>query len=261
MSDDPSGLSSQREVKRRVFHLRTLVPNLVTVLSLVAGLSSIRFAVEENYHLAVIMILLAGLLDGLDGRVARLLKGETSFGAELDSLADFVNFGVAPAILIYLWGLQGSNLGNFGWLAALILAICCGLRLARFNVMLESPDKPDWGKDFFTGVPAPLVGALALLPMFLGFQGITFPKDYPLITAIYLGGVGFLAVSQIPTFSFKRAKIRRQSILPALIAMAIFGTILLSNPWLAMTLVDVGYLALIPLSMRAHRKRIKSITL
>ncbi|MGO1117098.1 CDP-alcohol phosphatidyltransferase family protein [Rhodovibrionaceae bacterium A322] len=250
-----------RHGKRKVLHLRTVVPNLVTVLSLVAGLTSIRFAVEESYRLAVVMILLAGLLDGLDGRVARLLKGETSFGAELDSLADFVNFGVAPAILVYLWALQGSSLGHFGWLASLILAICCGLRLARFNVMLDDPDKPEWSKDFFTGVPAPLVGALALLPIFLGFQDITFARDYPLITAIYLGIVGFLAVSQIPTFSFKRAKIRRQSILPALIIVAVFGTILLSNPWLAMTLVDIGYLAIIPLSIRAYRKRINSITL
>src|SRR5437762_5676474 len=160
--------------KRRRFRavpVRTMVPNLITLLALCAGLTAIRLAVEGKLEWALGAIVFAALLDGIDGRVARLLKGTSRFGAELDSLADFVNFGVAPGLILYFWTLH--ELGNFGWIAALVFAICAGLRLARFNVMIDDPNKPVWAGNFFTGIPAPAGAITVLLPIYLSFLGIS----------------------------------------------------------------------------------------
>ena len=230
--------------KKPRLSIRQLIPSLVTLLALCAGLTSMRMGIEGRYGMAVIMILLAAFLDGIDGRVARLLRGTTRFGAELDSLADFVNFGVAPALLVYVALLQGS--GPAGWLAAMILAICCGLRLARFNVTSSDKSKPAWMGAFFTGVPAPAAGALALLIV----------HELPLLVAAYLIVVGLLAVSAIPTFSLKRARVRREWVLPLLIVFAAFIGLLLTNPWLAMTLANLLYLSMLPVSYRAYRKQL-----
>jgi CDP-diacylglycerol--serine O-phosphatidyltransferase len=239
--------------KKPKLSIRQLIPSMVTVLALCAGLTSMRFGIEGRYGLAVIMILLAGFLDGLDGRVARLLRGTTRFGAELDSLADFVNFGVAPALLVYVALLEGS--GPAGWLSAMILAICCGLRLARFNVMSGDKSKPAWMGAYFVGVPAPAAGALALLPLFLDFLGLKLVHDLPFLVAVYLILIGLLAVSAIPTFSLKKASVKREWVLPLFIVFAAFVGLLLTNPWLAMSLASLLYLSLLPVSYRAFKRK------
>src|SRR5205807_3374386 len=166
---DPRRLEGRRP-RFRLIPVRTLLPNLITLLALCAGLTAIRLAVEDKLEWAVAAIVFAALLDGIDGRVARMIKGTSRFGAELDSLADFVNFGVAPGLILYHWGL--SPLGNLGWIAAMVFAICAGLRLARFNVQIEDPGRPHWAGNFFTGMPAPAGAITVLLPMYLGFLGL-----------------------------------------------------------------------------------------
>src|SRR3989440_5235660 len=160
----------RKRARFRFIPVRTLLPNLITLLALCAGLTAIRLAVEDKLEWAVAAIVFAAMLDGVDGRVARLLKGTSRFGAELDSLADFVNFGVAPALMLYFWDLQ--ELGHAGWIAAMVLAICAGLRLARFNVMIEDPNRPPWAGNFFVGMPAPAGAITALLPIYVYFLGV-----------------------------------------------------------------------------------------
>src|ERR671931_1083978 len=164
--DRPEG----KRPRFRLIPVRTLLPNLITLLALCAGLTAIRLAVEEKLEWAVAAIVFAALLDGIDGRVARLLKGTSRFGAELDSLADFVNFGVAPALILYVWGLH--ELKSAGWIAALVFAICAGLRLARFNVQIDDPNRPAWAANFFTGMPAPAGAITVLLPIYVHLLGI-----------------------------------------------------------------------------------------
>src|SRR5476649_1074110 len=163
----------------RPIPVRTLVPNLITLLALCAGLTAIRLAVEQKLEWALAAIVFAALLDGIDGRIARLLKGTSRFGAELDSLADFVNFGVAPALILYFWGLH--ELKSAGWIAAIVFAICAALRLARFNVMIDDPNKPTWAGNFFTGIPAPAGAITVLLPIYLYFLGVSVPVVITLI--------------------------------------------------------------------------------
>src|SRR5450432_4561608 len=166
---DPNPPPRRRRFK--AIPVRTLVPNVITLLALCAGLTAIRLAVEDKLEWAVAAIVFAALLDGIDGRVARMLKGTSRFGAELDSLADFVNFGVAPALILYFWGLQ--ELKSAGWIAALVFAICAALRLARFNVMIEDPDRPAWAGNYFVGMPAPAGAITVLLPIYLNFLGVS----------------------------------------------------------------------------------------
>src|SRR6266568_1509000 len=161
------------EMRRRRFRpipVRMLVPNVITLLAICAGLTAIRLSTEGRMELAVAAIVFAAVLDGLDGRVARMIKGQSKFGAELDSLADFVNFGVAPGLILYFWQLH--QLGNVGWITAMVFAICAGLRLARFNVAIEDPNRPAWAGDFFTGVPAPAGAITVLLPIYLSLLGL-----------------------------------------------------------------------------------------
>src|SRR5216683_8359869 len=166
---DPAPPPFRRRFK--AIPVRTLLPNLITLLALCAGLTAIRLAVEDKLDFALAAIVFAALLDGIDGRIARLLKGTSRFGAELDSLADFVNFGVAPALILYFWGLH--DLKSAGWIAAMVFAICAGLRLARFNVMIDDPNKPVWAGNFFTGIPAPAGAITVLLPIYLNFLGVS----------------------------------------------------------------------------------------
>src|SRR6202795_830175 len=179
--------------KRRRFRaipVRTLVPNLITLLALCAGLTAIRLSVEERLEWAVVAIVFAALLDGVDGRVARMLKGTSRFGAELDSLADFVNFGVAPALILYFWGLH--ELKSAGWIAAMVFAICAALRLARFNVMIEDPNRPAWAANFFVGVPAPAGAITVLLPIYVQFLGLPHLDFVVPVTFLYTLGIAFL---------------------------------------------------------------------
>lgn len=235
--------------------INTVIPNILTLLALCAGLTSIRFGLHEKWEPAVISIVVAAILDGLDGRVARLLQGTSKFGAELDSLSDFVSFGVAPAMLLYLWTMQGA--GGFGWAMVLLFAVCCALRLARFNTMLGQADLPPYAYNFFTGVPAPAAAGLVLLPMVASFE---FGRDFfgrPSVVAVFLMGVAFLMVSTIPTFSFKKARIPNAWVLPTLLVVGLLAAFMVTEPWLTLFAVGTLYLAMIPVSVRSFR-RLKS---
>lgn len=257
------GFANRRTRTFGPVHIRTLIPNALTVLALCAGLTAIRFGLESRFDLAVAAILVASILDGLDGRVARLLQGSTRFGAELDSLTDFVNFGVAPVILIYLWSLH--DIGGIGWIAVLGFAICCALRLARFNVALEDPDKPAWTANYFVGVPAPAGAGLVMMPLYLSFLGWDQLVQYPLLIAIHCIAVAFLMVSQVPTFSGKRTglRIKREMVMPILLLVAFAAAVIMSYPWEAFTVLGAIYLALIPVSVwryNHHKKRTSRTT-
>lgn len=237
-----------------IFPLRSLVPNAITVLAICAGMSAMRFAILGRWEGAVLAILIAGVLDGLDGRVARLLKGTSRFGAELDSLSDIVSFGVAPAVILYSWTLR--DVKGVGWLLALIFTISMALRLARFNTMSQSNTQNDEEKrDYFTGIPAPAAAALALWPMILYFlTDVDFFKN-PVFCVVYLGVVAALTVSKLPTFSFKKMTIRREYVLLYLLGIAIFATLLVTHVWATMSIVGLLYSASIPLAFVHHRRR------
>ena len=235
--------------------VRYLLPNLITLLALCSGVTAIRLGIEGRYELAVAAVIFAVVLDAVDGRLARFLKGTSRFGAELDSLADFVNFGVAPALLIYLWSLNA--LKTAGWVIALILAICCALRLARFNVALDDPHKPQWSVGFFTGAPAPAGAGLALLPMYVGFLGVIEDgHDFALVIGPYIVIVALLMVSRIPTYSGKNlgSWIAREMVLPVLGLAAFSVIMLIAYPWEFLTVMAIAYLVLIPASIRSYRK-------
>src|SRR5882724_841607 len=243
--------------KRRRFRfvpVRTLVPNLITLLALCAGLTGIRLAIEGKLEWAVAAIVFAALLDGVDGRVARMLKGTSRFGAELDSLADFVNFGVAPALLLYFWSLQ--DLGNAGWIAAMVFAICTGLRLARFNVMIDDPNKPAWAGKFFTGVPAPAGAITVLLPLYVFFLGMPRLGFVAPVTLVYTLAIAFLMVSRLPVFSGKRVgkRIAPEMVLPVFVGVVLFFALLISYPWPVLTIGTVLYLASLPLGSFSYRE-------
>ena len=189
-----------KKPKRKRFQglsINRMIPNMLTLMALSAGLTGIRFALDGRWEHAALAIVAAGILDALDGRIARLLKGSSKFGAELDSLSDFVCFGVSPGIILYLWTMRDA--GKLGWVLVMLFAICCGLRLARFNVMMEDPDIPAWKNRFFTGIPAPMGGGLVLLPMVFSFQA---GEDYfrqPWVAGVFLLALAGMMVSTIPT--------------------------------------------------------------
>jgi len=243
------------EPPRRRFQavpMRVLLPNLVTLLALCAGLTGIRMAIEGRLELALGAIVLAAVLDGLDGRLARLLQGTSRFGAELDSLSDFVCFGVAPGLVLYMWGLE--TLGSVGWIAALAFAICAALRLARFNVMLEDPNKPPFASDFFTGVPAPAGAICVLLPVYLELIGLPRLVASPAVAAAYCLAVALLMVSKVPAFSGKRlgARVPRDKVMPLFVCVVLFVAVLVTWPWTVLSVICIGYLAALPFSAMRH---------
>jgi CDP-diacylglycerol---serine O-phosphatidyltransferase len=252
---DPEG----DEPRRRRFKpipLRMLLPNMITLLSLCLGLTGIRMALEDRLELAIGAIVLAAILDGLDGRIARLLQSSTRFGAELDSLADFVCFGVVPGIILYRWGL--GDFKNVGWIATLVFAMCAALRLARFNVMLEDPSRPDYAANFFVGVPAPAAALVVMLPAYLEFVGL--PQSFPLtlFALFYVLAIALLMVSRIPTWSGKKfgASVPRDYVLPMFVAVVLLVALLISFPWELLTFGSIAYLAAIPFAY-AHYKRLE----
>jgi CDP-diacylglycerol--serine O-phosphatidyltransferase len=232
--------------------INRLIPNILTLLALCAGLTSIRFGLHGAWEKAVLSIILAGILDGLDGRVARLLQGTSKFGAELDSLSDFVSFGVAPAMLLYFWTMQGA--GGLGWAIVLLYTVCCGLRLARFNTMLGQADLPPYAYNFFTGVPAPAAAGVVLLPMVASFEFGRGFFDRPTVVAVFLLGVAFLMVSTIPTFSFKKVRIPNAWVLPILLIIGLLAAFLVTEPWKTLAVIGAGYVAMIPFSVRSFRR-------
>jgi CDP-diacylglycerol---serine O-phosphatidyltransferase len=247
----------ERRFRRRLFFrsrnipVRLLVPNFFTLLSLCAGVTAIR------YDLAVALIAVAGLLDGIDGRVARALKASSRFGAELDSLADFVNFGVAPAILVYTWGLGG--LKGLGWIAVLVFSCAMGLRLARFNSTIDVA-KPQWQSHYFTGMPAPAGAITVLLPLYVHELGLVDVRAYPAAIALYTFLLACLLVSTLPTFSGKSAggRIPRELVPPVLIAVATIVGMLVTYTYPTLTVITLAYLALIPWSVHRFRAQLRA---
>ncbi|MEM9472162.1 MAG: phosphatidylcholine/phosphatidylserine synthase [Pseudomonadota bacterium] len=254
-SEEPAYSGEQR---LRQIPVRYLVPNIVTLLALCSGVTAIRLGIEGRFELAVACVILATVLDALDGRIARALKGSSKFGAELDSLADFVNFGVAPGLLIYMWSL--SALKNLGWIVALALAMCCALRLARFNVALEDPDRPAWKINYFTGVNAPAGAMLAMLPMYMGFLDL-LPQGSEIahFVLIYIALIAFSMVSRVPTFSGKGiGRVRREWVLPILAAVTIIAALLVTFTWEVVTFAAFAYIAAIPVSVVSYVRQKKA---
>ncbi len=237
--------------------VRMLVPNFFTLLGLCAGLTSIRMSIEGRYDLALAAIVFAALLDGVDGRVARLLKASSRFGAELDSLADFVNFGVAPALMIFIWGL--GDLKSFGWIAVMIFALSSALRLARFNVMIDE-DKPRWQKDYFTGMPTPAAAIVVLLPVYLAAIGFDLRDALWMknIVIIYTLVIAFLMVSNIPTYSGKLLgeRISRELVMPIFILAVLFVAMLVTYPHETLAGTTIFYLAMIPVGWRRFQRNL-----
>jgi CDP-diacylglycerol--serine O-phosphatidyltransferase len=215
------------------------------------GLTGIRLAFEGKLELALYAIIFAAALDGIDGRLARLLKGQSKFGAELDSLADFMNFGCAPALYLYLWGLK--DLGNVGWIAAMVFAICAALRLARFNVMIDDPNKPAWAGNFFTGVPAPAGALVVLLPIYINMLGLF--KTPAGIVLVYTLAIAGLMVSRLPVFSGKRVgqRVPPEMLLPVFVVIVLFFALLISYPWEVLTIGTLCYLAALPFGWMSYR--------
>jgi len=233
----------------RTFTPNHLLPNALTVLALCAGLTAMRFGLNGEWRPAVISIVVAAILDSLDGRIARLLNAQSRFGAELDSLADVISFGVAPAVVLYLWVMAGA--GNLGWGAALIFAVCMALRLARFNSALDI-EPPAYAKSFFTGVPAPAGAGLALLPMVGSFELGEGWLDRPLFVAAWTVMVAFLLISRIPTFSFKTVRVPQWAVAPVLLAIGVVGMAITTAPWPTLAVLGLAYLCTIPVSLYSY---------
>ena len=233
--------------------VRMLAPNFVTVVALCAGLTAIRMAFEDRYGLALAAIVFAAILDGIDGRLARLLKGTSRFGAELDSLSDFVNFGVAPALILYFWGLHDLKSG--GWIAAMAFAICASLRLARFNVMSEDPDRPAWAANFFVGVPAPAGAIIVLLPIYAAFLGLPRSQLLTWVTLVYTLVIAWLLVSRLPVFSGKRigTRVPPEMVGPVVMVLVLSVALLIAYPWILLTLGTLAYLVTLPFGWLSYR--------
>jgi CDP-diacylglycerol--serine O-phosphatidyltransferase len=251
----------QPEPRRRAFRpipIRTLVPNVITLLALCAGLTAIRIAAEGRYDLALAAIVFAAILDGVDGRIARMIKGTSRFGAELDSLADFVNFGVAPALILYFWGLH--ELKAVGWIAAIVFAICAGLRLARFNVMIEDPNRPAWAANYFVGMPAPAGAITVLLPIYMYFLGLPRQGILPPIVTAYTLAIAFLMISRLPVYSGKKlgTRVPPDMVLPAFVFVVLFFALLISFPWEVLTIGTFIYLASLPFGWLSYRRHAKA---
>lgn len=238
-----------------------IIPNLMTMLGLCAGLTSMRFGLEGRFGAAAVAITVAAVIDGLDGRLARLLKATSRFGAEFDSLSDFLCFGVAPPFVLYLWSLQRG--GAYGYAPCVMFSVCMALRLARFNAQMEGAPRPAYAYNFFTGVPAPAGAGLVLFPLFMGLEAQEWgwPRlyatvHYPLFVAVVLIGAATLLVSTLPVWSFKNFKVPSALVLPLLLGTGAFAAVLVADPWAALAVAGLIYLGMLPLSRRSfHRLR------
>lgn len=236
---------------KKPLSLNRMIPNILTLLALCAGLTAIRYGLKAEFQKACIAVAIAALLDGLDGRVARMLRGTSKFGAELDSLSDFVCFGVVPAMLLYLWALQ--DVGGLGWAAVLLYCVASASRLARFNTMLDDEAPPPWARNYFTGVPAPAAAGSVLMPMMLSFEIDSTFFHHPVVVGFFLLMVGFLMVSTMPTFSFKKMRVSPKMVLPLMLIVGAFAAFLVTEPWLTLSAVIITYLGSIPLAFRNYR--------
>lgn len=232
--------------------LRAMIPNVITMLALCAGLTGIKFAIAGRWEMAVAAVVLAGIFDGMDGTVARLLRGATRFGAELDSLSDVVAFGIAPALILFMWTL--NELGGLGWVVALAYAGSCALRLARFNASLEAEDNVLKPLGFLMGVPAPAAAGLALFPMMIGFWTGKDEIVTPALSAIYLAVIAILMVSKTPTFSFRSIRLRPAFRFPLMAVIPLLVASLTIWPWKTLSIVSIIYLICLPLSYRSAKR-------
>ncbi|HEY2131371.1 MAG TPA: phosphatidylcholine/phosphatidylserine synthase [Acetobacteraceae bacterium] len=236
-----------------------MIPNILTMLGLCAGLTAMRLALEGRFGSAAVAIAVAACIDGLDGRLARLLKATSRFGAEFDSLADFLCFGVAPSFVLYLWSL--SSLRGYGFTPCLMFAVCMALRLARFNAALDTATHPAYTYNFFTGVPAPAGAGLALFPLFLGLEARSMGWERlaafaqsPALCAIVLVGVAVLLVSTLPVWSFKNFKVPTEYVLPLMLGTGLFAAVLVADPWGALAAAGLIYVGMLPFSARSFRR-------
>ncbi len=259
MSDEPrlgpksvEGEKPARAGSIRGLSLRAVFPNAITAAALCSGLTGIKFAIAEEWSAAILAIILAGVLDGIDGRIARLLKAQSRFGAELDSLADSLSFGMAPAIIFYLWTLQ--DLPRLGWFAALAFAICCALRLARFNAQIDVDEQPHKSAGFLTGIPAPVGAGLTFLPFYLWTATGEEIFREPVFNAVWMVVIAFLMISNIATLSWSSIKPRRNVRLELIAFAGLFAAALLLEPWWSLAAISVGYLALMPLGLIRYAK-------
>lgn len=232
--------------------LRAMVPNAITAAALCAGLTGIRFAITGDFRMAVAAVILAGLLDGIDGRIARLLKAQSRFGAELDSLADNVSFGVAPALVLFMWSLKDAP--RFGWFAALAFAVCMALRLARFNARIDLADEPRKEAGFLTGVPAPVGAGLVFLPMYLSFVTDDAWFRQPPLVGIWLVLIAILVISSLPTLSWSKLRPPRSVRLGLIVLVGLVGAAALTEPWWTLVGICAVYLALVPVGMIAYAR-------
>ncbi len=236
-----------------------VMPNLLTMLGLCAGLTSMRYALDGRWQAAALAVVVAAIIDGLDGRLARLLKATSRFGAEFDSLSDFCSFGVAPAMVLYIWALHGSS--RFAFMPCLMFAVCMALRLARFNAALETSPKPAYAQSFFTGVPAPAGAGVVLLPLFLwleagehGWVRLAGAAQFPGFVAAMLVGTSLLLVSSLPVWSFKNFKVPAEYVLGLLLGTGLFAALLVADPWLALAAAGLIYVLMLPFSVRSFRR-------
>jgi CDP-diacylglycerol--serine O-phosphatidyltransferase len=251
----PKASEDEVPVRRRFgggLTLRAVVPNAITAAALCSGLTGVRFAIVGDWEKSLLAILLAGLLDGIDGRIARLLKAQSRFGAELDSLADSLSFGMAPALVLFLWSLQ--ELPRFGWFASLAFAICCALRLARFNAQIDMDDQPHKSAGFLTGVPAPVGAGLAFLPMYLWIATREPLFREPWLVAAWVAAMAFLMISNVATLSWKSIRPGRSIRLEAIALVGLVFAALLTEPWWTLAGICLVYLALMPLGIAKYAK-------
>jgi len=251
MSDDGQPTTPPKRPKRQRLSLNVMIPNMLTLLALSSGLTAIRFAYEGRWEHAALAILAAAILDALDGRIARLLKGTSKFGAELDSLADILSFGVAPPMMLYFWSLE--NMGRFGWILVVLFAVSCALRLARFNTAAEDPDPPAWASTFFSGVPAPAAAGLVLLPMIISFNLFEEYVRRPEVVSVFMVVVAMLMISSIPTYSFKKVKLSPKLVLPLMVTVGLVIASMLSAPWVTLSGILAAYMISIPFAVRSYR--------
>lgn len=245
-------LLGRRENIRRGIPARAVAPNAVTVLALCSGLTGVRFAIAGDWEKALLAILIAGILDGLDGRIARMLNAQSRFGAELDSLSDVIAFGVSPAVIMFLWSL--NEIPRFGWIFALGFAVCAALRLARFNATLDKADQPRKAAGFLTGVPAPIGAGMLLVPVAMWLWSDLTLFRYPWFICGWAAMIGFLMISDLATYSWSSVQISRAWRLPALLIVAMAGAALFTAPWHTLSLIMLGYMATIPFSVIAYRR-------
>jgi len=254
------GESVQRSMPPKGLSLRAVLPNAITAAALCSGLTGIRFAIEGDWERTLFAIILAGMLDGIDGRIARLLKAQSRFGAELDSLADSLSFGMAPALVLFLWSLQ--DLPRFGWFAALGFAICCALRLARFNAQIDVDEQPHKSAGFLTGIPAPVAAGLAFLPLYLWLASGAEIFREPLLVAVWTVAIAVLMISNLATLSWKSIRPSSDLRIAAIAVTGLVFAALLTEPWWTLALICVLYLALMPLGIirygRIKRARIEA---